>query len=326
MKAKETSHWALPATYVPRPVLEEQVVSAANARRRLMLSGRVGSGRMTLAYCALAAAGYEVHVVDLLGVVTAADLNRAFRQLGGTEPMPLALRTLNEAARKRPVALVVSNLDGCRGMDDEDAIVGSLRSQLQMARDLAVFYTVSDEPFIGRHVGSSSGALFKQCTILDVGPLDFEEASALWQKRGTPVSETALAVLGDSIGMFAADHVAFASRMEGLRSAAGHPGGTPCDETEMRTELYRLVNENKARYEAWAHSFLTGRQLALLAAVARGLPLRASKEMSAATGIPVRALGTNMKAVQKSGCMVRRGDGWAFADPCFRLHLMARVP
>ena len=312
--------------YVHRTNLENEIVAAAQARKRLLLGGHVGSGRSTLLRNALEGAGYAVFVVDLLGAILPVDLDAAFRQLGEGDTMSAALHRLDSKAASTPTALVISNIDGCLGMVSEDNIMGSLRGHLQRVQELAVFYTAASNDFVGRHVANDGGAFFKQCVVAEVGFMDLSAVSEMLQARiGSPTPTGVRSLIADSVGLLPGNLAPFIERLAEQRERDGILRETPITIAEVNDLLCRIVIERKAQYEAWCQSFMTGRQLSLLSAFARGVPLRASNEMESATGIPVNSAWAVIRAVERSGFLVASGKGHVFADPYFRLHLMARV-
>ncbi len=299
------------STYVARPALEHAIRSAVLGRKRLLLAGRVGSGRKTVLCHTLIAAGFSPQIVDLAGVLQMSDVTPAFRN---------ALAVVARAAKPHRIApaLLVCNLDGCRGLADEGEIVGAVRARLQLVQSPAVFYTAADPDFIDRHCANPRGSFFKQCTILPVGALEPVAVDEIvLALTGTSLDALVRAVIVDAVGLYASDLKVLITRQVAARA-----GREPLTIPGVQAVLRHLVQERRSQYAAWLHG-LSGHQRAVLTAFARGTPLRATQDMALASGVPVRSLVSTIMALQRNGCLTKEGDRSLFRDPFLRLHLLA---
>ena len=145
--------------------LEAEIRASFKERRRIVLRG-------TSSYCyqaiVKALPGVDIIQLDLSKVRTEFDLERmAQSTLNSKSTLRNALWELDEVARKRPILLVVTNLDAVAGADEESGIVGRLRGEVQGVHYARVFYTAINNDFLARVLAHPEGSFFKQAVIVD---------------------------------------------------------------------------------------------------------------------------------------------------------------
>jgi hypothetical protein len=269
---------------------------------------------------------YEIVTVDLAPVVRVSMIDdvfeRAFKRGYG---LAKTLKTLEARGGKRRVALILRNIDGCSGMDDESAIVGALRTELQRVNNVAVFYTLSDRGFLDRNFANPKASFFKQAVILETPDLP-EKAVDEWAYALTSqiIEDNVRGEIITNVGLKASDLARFFERLRTLRLLKGGSVTAAVPLTEVQEALKSLADEQASHYASWLPMVLSPRQRAVMIAFAYGVPLRATDHMSRASGVPVSALTGIIANLEKAGHVLVERERPVMADPFLRLHLVTR--
>lgn len=305
-----------------RRELSSEIKASFSERRRLVLLGRNGSGR----YSAVLAALPECKVVEfnLRFVSRESDLMRIFTcQVQGKnqvfEPRNM-LAYYDEMARTKPVALVIRNIDGCAGLDDESAIMGKLRSEMQDLHHVGIFYTAEDKEFIGRNLGHPLGAFFKQAVIFDVPELD-DVSIDIWAEQVIHSfwSDGAKRAVLTLAGRRACDLSLLFDQIAILRGSRASKDGI--SRTEVEAAAAAIVSSRSPVYERDCQVILPINQRTVLLAIAHGMQASGDKAMVAATGIPPGTLSSVFRGLVLKNWLIRRNDRLEFADTFFRSYL-----
>ena len=120
----ESSGNASPITVRPQAVIVAEIKGVlGRGYRRFMITGPSGSRRLACAKRALLESGYQVVIVDLAGVRSRSDLDRAVQRTTGGKDFFDGMWRIEKKAMKRPSAIVFHNFDDCLGSSGMDHIV-----------------------------------------------------------------------------------------------------------------------------------------------------------------------------------------------------------
>lgn len=122
--------------------------------RRLLVLGPAGSRRLASSSQALKALGYKVVVFALGSVRSQWDLNAAVRRAKCGASFVDGMGRLERRARRRRVAIVFHDLDGCSGSAGEDCVVDAIWMQARHhCGEYVVVFTARNVEFVSRIFG-----------------------------------------------------------------------------------------------------------------------------------------------------------------------------
>lgn len=300
---------------IARPDLTPELKASFSEGRRLALVGRSGSGRLSAIRAALPKV--DVVVWDYRFALKEADLHR----LAGGD-LRTRLRQIGQTSARKKTLLVLRNIDGFAGASEENAAMGLLRSEVQGVSNVRIFYTVSDQKFVGRHFGSPTGAFFKQAVILPVP--DFNDAeidelasSALGCFWDSPAKMEAIAAAGRR----ARDITMLTETIGEIRHGAS---ASVITLPEVRNAIAEIVRARGGAYDDQLSNQMPPSFRTVLHALASGLAPRASKQLVAATGIPAKDLTSVLRGLLRQQWLVQSDRRLEFADPFLRCYLSLR--
>ena len=131
----------------------DKILRTFNRRGRGLLVVPLGFNSYQFLMKTLKPTKSKIAVVNLKGVKTNKEVDRMFSKIERKPRGYDSLCALNILARRRPITLLIENLDAIEETEDEGFVLGDLRGQLQFMADLSVFFAVSDATFVARMVG-----------------------------------------------------------------------------------------------------------------------------------------------------------------------------
>jgi hypothetical protein len=119
--------------------------------RRLLVLGPAGSRRLASSCQALKALGHKVVVLPLGSVRSQVGLDAAVRSAKLGAGFVNGMGQLERKARRRRLAIVFHDLDGCSGSAGEDCVIDAIWMQARHhCGDYLVVFTVRNADFVGR--------------------------------------------------------------------------------------------------------------------------------------------------------------------------------
>lgn len=296
-----------------RSSIDGQISTAVHESQRLVLVGRIGSGRA----CAVRAAlgkSFALTEWNLRSVSTERDLEH-LPECDGSG-LRGALTTL-QAREGGHQVLLLRDIDGCAGCPEERAIMGRLRGEAQGLSRLRVLYTASDEAFVGRHFGDPTGAFFKQAVIVQIPDLTLFEIDEMFFGRIGTYSEPHIShAVVSHAGQRAADVSLLLDRLFDRI-----PKGGAITPALVASAAMSIVADRRPVYAGIERSHLVARQRMVLRAIARGAQATSDRRLREATGIPHGTLTSVLRGLRERGFLLRSGGSMEFEDPYFRLYL-----
>ena len=313
-----------PTYFVPRPELSKTIIKSFSSRKRLLVRAPFGAGRATLVTHALKSEGVEVHVVDLRHIFQPRDLSAAFAATGLGVGVNSVLAAIDARALTKPVALVLRDIDGCVGAKDESTIVGSLRSDMQAVHNAGIFYTASDEGFLTRNFSHPMGSFFKQAVFFDLplfSPTDIDTWA--YHLTGQFLAGNVRTFTISCCGLLPANLEVLLNRLLAARKTQPETASSsgPFTLDEVLASMQSIQHERSHLYENFLRCFLTPPQRAVLSAIARGFPIKATREIQAASGVSVASMSKIIERLTDIKVLDRAGGLNVFVDPFLRFHL-----
>jgi hypothetical protein len=136
--------------------------------------GQNGATGLDLVTAALRAVSADFAVADMSCVKRDPDIWSVIAGLDGTahaghcrREALVALEALDRSSKRRPLGLVIANLDSIGPLPDETYLVANIRNDIDGLRSLRVFFTVADPEFVVRNIADGHGSFNGRMTVYD---------------------------------------------------------------------------------------------------------------------------------------------------------------